>query len=125
LAAFAPGIEGELRVAADSDAWKVAANQHDWLWQTRLVAKECDGDLHCRVVFKGAKLLLVEAESKERFTFRFDTSLLPQNGLVVVRGLWMTSVGTRRAKIMRVGAREFQFNEEGCFESYRDLIDES
>ena len=118
---IAPPVADELRQAAESAEWKEAAGRYDELWRTRLVAGERDpGWTSATQVFRGAGTILVETEAKERFTFKFDTSLAPEKGDLAVGGIWETSVGAARARKLKVGDKVFTFDEEGAFLSSDD-----
>jgi len=121
VAKIAPPVADELRQAAESAGWKEAADRYDELWRTRLVAGERgSGWTPVTQVFRGAKMLLVETEEKERFTFNFDTSLAPEATNLAVGGIWEASAGAARARQLKVGNKVFVFDEEGVFQSSGD-----
>jgi hypothetical protein len=114
---LAPPLKEELERASQTEEWRRAASEYDDLWRTRLVANEREpGWTPAKLVFRSANLMLVETDEKERFTFKFDTSAVPDSKDIAVGAIWETSSGGARARRLKVGEQLFCFDEEGAFQ---------
>lgn len=118
VAELVPELSAEIEQVSQTEIWRSAAGEYDELWRTRLVASQrAPGWQAARLVFKGTGLLVVETEQKERFTFKFETSMAPDSTEYAVGGIWETSSGTARARELLVGQSVLQFDEAGVLQS--------
>jgi len=103
----------DIRTANASAIWQRAAADREQLERTKNVANERGPELiKGTVVFRGAQLLLVQADGI-RFTFKFDTSWLPDTKDVVVGELWESWSGGVSARKLKVGSAVVIFDYDG------------
>jgi hypothetical protein len=116
LAARVPELADALAKAAHSSAWKTAVeNQEARVRDAFEARRRKTGWRRAEIVFRGAKLLLVETEDKERFTFKLDTAGVPSGVEVAVGDILEQPTGGPRARQLRVGTRVYYFEESGAF----------
>lgn len=111
-----PGLADTLTRAESSPRWMAADAAFEALWRNRMVARERTGEVaRARVVFRGARLLLLETTEAEprRFTFRFDTAALPGTFEAELSGFWERSGGATFVRTLRIGVDVYEFDEKG------------
>jgi hypothetical protein len=72
------------------------------------IAEKVNGSL----VFRGAQLLVVQAEGA-RFTFKFDTSMIPDAKEIAIGDLWESWIGSVSARKLKVGDTVVAFDYDG------------
>ncbi len=108
-----PSLAAEVKAAGSSVAWRRAAADREELERTRNVARERGpGWIDGTVVFRGAQLLLVQADGT-RFTFKLDTSSLPDTKDVAVGDLWESWTGDLSARKLRMSNAVIAFDHDG------------
>ncbi|HEY1954166.1 MAG TPA: hypothetical protein VGH28_01100 [Polyangiaceae bacterium] len=113
LANAAPELAPDVRRARETAEWKAAASRAKEIWETRHVRGAIDDRaVPAKVVFVGAKLLVVEAEGT-RVTFHFDTANFDRSAPAAVSGWFTTPAGTRSATKLTNGTRSWSFDFRG------------
>jgi hypothetical protein len=108
-----PSLAAEVKAASASAVWQRAAADREELERTRNVARERGpGWIDGTVVFRGAQLLLVQADGT-RFTFKLDTSRLPDSKEVAVGELWESWTGEISARKLRMNDAVITFDHDG------------
>lgn len=113
IAAQIPSLMSELGAVGSSAAWQQAAAAREQLERTRNVARERGPAwVHGTVTFRGAQLLRVQADGT-RFTFKLDTSKLPNTQDAAVGEIWEGWTGSLAARKLRLGDKVVTFDYDG------------
>lgn len=108
-----PSLAAELKAASSSEAWRQAATDREGLERTKNVARERGPAwVNGTVVFRGAQLLVVQADGS-RFTFKFDTSRIPDAKDIAVGDLWESWTGSLSARKLKVDNTVVAFDYDG------------
>ena len=108
-----PSLAAELKAASSSEAWRQAATDREGLERTKNVARERGPAwVNGTVVFRGAQLLVVQADGS-RFTFKFDTSRIPDAKDIAVGDLWESWTGNLSARKLKVDNTVVAFDYDG------------
>jgi hypothetical protein len=117
-----PSVRPLVEVARRGDVWQRVGAEMAELVRRRNVAHDKTPDwVSASVVFKGAQLVMVQAEGLPRFTFRFDTSSLVDSREVAVGALWESWAGTVGARRLKVGNSVFTFDYDGKYSEVEAL----
>ncbi len=113
LASAAPALAADVRRASETPEWKAATARAKEIWETRHVRGAIEErPVPAKVVFVGAKLLVLEADGA-RITFHFDTSKLDRSAPMSISGWFETPAGTRSATKLLNGPRTWTFDFRG------------